>query len=556
MSTLSQQLLIIAEGDRDEAALLMRAVRRGRITQGLSELDPTFSPSLLMARTLVGSGQGAFREAHRLMAQQIRTDAQRVAFAGMSDAQREELSAFCDAMYEGNQERFLDRHEGEKAEDFLNRGRKVVLNLTRLVIDVLSQLYRNPPVRTLADNTPEHVSDALKAMWTDRWNLSMLDADRFTRLVGTVALRPFFDPKLPGKIRLWLLKSHQLRVIPDEERPWEAAAVIERHDPFRSRVVMIWTDKSFVKLRRGRIEGEAHGMGRLPHTFLRDRLPHSSFFVQGRGRSLCFHNAHINNVVSDLNEIILMQGFGVPEIIGEPVNKTIALGPRTPMQFRLPAAGAQRPSLNFRSPSAPISELRMNAEAEIKHLLRCQRIPETAIGVDMGARALSGVAIRQSMAPLREDLKERISLFSPEEVDLADSALRVRAEHDDGFAYDHKTEKPELTISYDISQADLDPADQVLIDDFRQALRVETPIDVIMRMDPDRFPDRESAEKFWLANIAEVERGEKAGFVAEPQMAGGGGFGAPPTGSEPFTVPEFDLPDAIAARSGNGNGSA
>ena len=79
MSELHRQMLVIAEGDRQEAKLLERAVKRARSQRGSGALDPVFSPSLLMARSLVGSGSGAFREAHRLMTQQIRTDAQRVA---------------------------------------------------------------------------------------------------------------------------------------------------------------------------------------------------------------------------------------------------------------------------------------------------------------------------------------------------------------------------------------------------------------------------------------------------------------------------------------------
>ena len=121
----------------------------------------------------------------------------------------------------------------------------------------------------------------------------------------------------------------------------------------------------------------------------------------------------------------------------------------------------------------------------------------------------------------------------------------------------HKvTLSPFFLAKYELSQADLDPVDRVLIDDFNQGIRAQTPVDVMMRDDPDRFPDRASAEKVWHENILEIERAEAVGYVAEPQ-GGVAALGA--EGPEPFTAPEFlpdELPAAIAARSGNGNGAA
>ncbi len=67
-----------------------------------------------------------------------------------SDDSRIALARFCHDMYRGDQLRHLPRLTGESSLEHSRRAHKSFLNVTRVVIDVLSQLYRRPITRKLS----------------------------------------------------------------------------------------------------------------------------------------------------------------------------------------------------------------------------------------------------------------------------------------------------------------------------------------------------------------------------------------------------------------------
>ncbi len=479
-----------------------------------------------------------FREFHALVTKELRTlSPAEIAFGDIPDSIREQFSAFCWAMYSGHQERYLDRHEDEDPIEFLNRPQKRTLNVTKLVINTLSKLYHKPPVRefpvtkgeegtpsTIA--TPEHIRKRLEEIWTgELFNRSMLESDRRTRLMGTIAVRPMYDPKIPGGIRLWLYMSHQLRVIPDPAAPWRAAAVIERVHPFgKTGGATIWTDEWFVELGRTEVEVVKHELGRIPHVFLHDQLSYTSFFVEGRGRILCTPNAIMNNDLADLEEVKQMQGFSVMELVN-PVEDDIRIGPREAFTFR-PADKTIPFGVNFKAPRSPLAELRADAEGQLNEILSTNGVPAAALGAEINRRTLSGAAIRAAMQPIISDNKERESLFKPIEHDLADSMLRVIRRHEPGFVYTEDM-RPGFVLFYQPLEFPLDTRDQVVKDDFDVSQGIETPATIMRRDNPDLYPTHEDALAQWKKNLAETRDGgiEIGGDSDGPDLrASYGGF--------------------------------
>lgn len=517
-----REILDIAKGDAEEAELLEAALRKGRSERLVASLDN----STIQIRRYVTTREGPqYRDLQRLTNQVLKLQTAQVAYRDPPDVVREEFAAFAYLMYLGYQVRFLDKHPQETAQEFLDRPGKVTVNLTRLVVDVLSQLYHRPPVREVlnaGELTPE-VHAALHAAWCDEYNLALLEADRYTRLLGTVAVRPFYDPTCPGKTRLWIFLSHQIRVIEDPDRPWGARAVIERHDPFtQNGRIVVWTPRSWVVTQGAQVVGGGqHGMGRVPHTFLRERVSYTSFFSEGRGRGLADANAVINNRLTALSEVVEMQGFSVAQIFNSDEDDP-SVSPRTALHFRtVPGEENFRRGLEYAKPNAPIQELINEIEFQVRHLLRANRVPEAVVGIDLGRRALSGVAVRQAMAPILEDLEERARRFTTYEMDLADALLRVRAEHDDDFDYDG--EMPRLVVRYQKPEFPLDARAEVERDRFYVEEGVLTPADIIRRLDPGRYQSREEAVVAWRRNLEERGRdddGEPAGRDSDSDRAG------------------------------------
>ena len=516
----NRRLLKLAKDDLAEARLLRAAMDLARVRTEDPQRMNVDSVVLPRFQRAIFFGRGtAFRDAHRVTTSATRQDVRRLAFSGPPDLFREEHSAFCYLMYLGYQHRFVDRHPGETPEEFLDRARKSTMNITRLVIRVLSQLYRRPPTREFVeDTTPEHIQEALEEVWSDQYNLDLLAVDRYTRLLGTVGVRPFFDPTAPGNIRLWAFLSHQLRVIPDPARPWKPRAVIERHEPFAHQTrTIIWTDKTFLLIREnGTGVGLPHALGRIPITFFKDEISYTSFFVEGRGRGLCDQNAVINGKMTDLNEIEQFQGFSVPIAIN-PVEDEITIGPKRVLVFR--PTGNEPFGIEFRSPNAPLAELRMGLEMNVSQLLRENEVPTAALGADVARQAISGVALKAAMSPIQQDNDERGRLFGPVEQDLADTVLRIKAKHEPGFVYNPETDRPVFVTNYQPMRFPTAVRDEIARDEFDVAHGVRTPAQIIRERAPHLFKTEESSLEQWNDNLTEV-RG--AGFPVPAAMEGEG----------------------------------
>ena len=526
-----------------------------------------------------------FREFQSIVTKELRgLTAREVAFGDIPDDCREQYSAFCWAMYRGHQERYLDRHEDEDPAEFLNRSQKRTLNLTRLVINVLSKLYHAPPARdhkstteeVEADGskqeveifaTPEHIRDRLDEIWAgELFNRSMQEVDIRCRLMGTVAVRPMYDPTLPGSIRLWLYMSHQLRVIPNPAAPWKPAAVIERVHPFgKEKSITIWTDTWFIDLRKkGEVIAERHGLGRIPHVFCRDQLSYTSFFVEGRGRILCNPNAILNNDLSDLEEIKQMQGFSLLELVN-PANDKQRVGPRETAVFRPPDKDTPF-GARFLSPNAPLEQLRADISDQIQQTLTTNNVPAAALGAEINKRTLSGAAIRAAMQPIVSDNEQRESLFKPIEHDLADSMLRIVRRHEPAFAYVPETQRPEFVVKYQALEFPLDTRDQVIKDDFDIAQAINTPAGVMRRDNPEEFETHDDAVSQWQDNLAELRT---AGFTPgddEPDLSLRASYGGFNPSAERDVVDAYDAEDLLddlgladvtpAAPSGSSNAPA
>lgn len=556
------KLIELAQGDVAEARLLREAIALAseRPQTSLSNLDTQVFPRF---RRSILSGRGsAHRDAHALVVAEERANIRELAFRGPGDQFREEHAAFCYLMYQGYQQRFVDRHPGETPEDFLNRARKSTMNLTRVVIRVLSQLYRRPPKREVAEGTPEHIATALNELWSDQYNLDLLAIDRYTRLVGTVAVRPFYDPESPGKIRLWAFLSHQLRVIPDPKRPWKPRAVIERHEPFKERTrIIIWTAKTFLLItEKGIAKGMPHTLGRIPLTFFKDDRCFTSFFVEGRGRGMCDQNAVINAKLTDINEIEQFQGFSVPVAINPDEKTKLVIGPRRVVVFR-PDTKDEPVGLTFESPDAPLGQLRAGIDKDINNLFREQQVPDAALGAEIGRRALSGVAIRQAMSPILEDNKERALMMSPVELDMADNALRIRSSHEgDAFPYKPDEERPVFATHYAQIEFAIDVRDQISQEEHDIAHAMRTPAQIMREKDPVRFKTPEDSLEQWNKNRAELKAG---GFpVPGPMVDGGPDGGLVPPPREPDLAAELEdlaaelseIADSRVLAGGNGSG--
>ena len=409
-------------------------------------------------------------------------------YTSEGDNARRAESRFIWDMYCGDQLRYIPRLPGESATEFLRRPHKQFMNLTRVVIDVLSQLYRRPVERQLdADN---RVRERIQRIWDRNTpDRLLLGIDRLTRLQGVSAVRVSHEQ---GEVRYWPWPAHRLICIPDCDRPDVPSAVIAFAAGDGS-LAHVWSPERVSTVAGGRILSEQeHGLGLIPFAFVHDQLPVDGFWTEGRGRAVAFANAEFNTKLSELAHTVAMQGFGVMEIVNPDPSQDIAIGPARAIAFNV--SGAEPFGVNFKSPNAPITDLIADLEFFVRTLLQTQRIPESVLSVNVGAN-VSGVSVLAQQTPVLEDRVERQQVFRGFEQQLIDISLAVLREHEGihGEAHVH--------VNYPEPQLEQNATERMQVDDWRLRHGLTTPWEIMRRDDPDAFENPEQARQRWLRNL-------------------------------------------------------
>ena len=403
------------------------------------------------------------------------------------DSARRAQARFAWDMYGGDQLRYISRLPGESAAEFLRRPHKQFLNITRVVIDVLSQLYRRPVERTI-DADARLVERIQRAWQRSPLDRLLLGVDRMARLQGVAAVRVSYEH---GEARYWPWPAHRLIVLPDFDRPDTPAAVVAFAAGDGS-LAHVWSPDRVSTVAGGRIlTEEEHGLGRVPFAFVHDRLPVDGFWVEGRGRSVAYANAEFNAKLSELAHTVAMQGFGVMEIVNPDPSQQIAIGPARAIAFTV--SGNEPFGVNFKSPNAPIRDLIEDLEFLLRTLLKTQRIPKSVLSVNVGAN-VSGVSVLAQQTPVLEDRVERQQAFRAFEQELLDVTCAVLREHEaiGGGA--------QVQVNYPEPQLEQNATERTNVDDWRLRNGLTTPWEIMRRDDPDAYPTIEAARQAWQAN--------------------------------------------------------
>ncbi len=410
-------------------------------------------------------------------------------YTGEGDSRRIAESRFAWDMYCGDQVRYIPRLPGESALEFQRRPHKQFLNLTRVVIDVLSQLYRRPVERRI--DGAERIARIHASNPMDRL---MLGVDRLARLQGVAAVMVTYEH---DEVRYWPWPAHRVIVLPDALRPHVPLAVIAFAAGDGS-LCHVWDPLRSATVSGGRVIREAeHQYGRVPFAFVHDRLPVDGFWVEGRGRSLAWANNEFNAKLSELAHTVAMQGFGVMEIVNPDPAQDIAIGPARAIRFTV--SGNEPFGVNFKSPGAPIRELIEDLEFLLRTLLKTQRVPESLLSVQPLSNQ-SGVSILAQQTPVLEDRIERQDVFRAFEGELLEVTQAVLQAHEGP--------QPDATIHLNYPEPELEQsaAERIAADEFRLKHGLVTPWELMLRDNPDRFTDLEEARQTWLHQTQQEPR--------------------------------------------------
>lgn len=370
---------------------------------------------------------------------------------------------------------------------------KVSLNIVKKIISNLAQTYKEPPVRTLdaSEKDQKLYSEILEQ---SNFDVKMKQASRYTKLLKTILIRPVWRNE---KIDIDLITGNLLDVVCGDTPEILEKILITNYgtsDKIEDVTFSLWTVDTWSRLdyRGNVIEQENNPYNILPFIPLFDYPPPSSAFWLPGGEDLISLQETINLKLTDLNYLISCQSFGVGYIKGSQGGSNLKVNPGSLVE--LPENG----EIGFESQKAEIKEVVDAIDKLIKW--GCVSHGLSAASMSTDASEASGLSKLVDKSELTEARQDDVALFRAEEKQIFNVLRIVWNTH----SKKKLSESATLSIDFADPKQKLSDKEQAQADDLKIAQGVLSPVDVIMRDNPD-LESRENALAH-LLNIKEETR--------------------------------------------------
>lgn len=320
------------------------------------------------------------------------------------------------------------------------RLQKSFSNIVRRIINEVSVVYKKAPERSMVDKKGNKIEgkggEAFAKMYAGaRANSVLKKVNRFTNLVNTVCVQAVWRN---DRLDLDILTPDILNVVQDPMDPTAAQAVIVEQgfcdtvaleydgNPFGAhRLYIAWTpEQHMVYDERGRVradlanEAGVNPYGIIPMAVFRSDFPDKSFWNEGSDDLINAQDT-LNIFLTELNQLVKMQSFSVPVIIGDAPPEGITVDPSNFISIPLAESSKGQPDFKFVSPSPKINEI-------LEVIRECVRRIADDWGLSMANFTLSGspasgLSLRLSNIRLLERREDDIELY----LDYEKSLFRV-----------------------------------------------------------------------------------------------------------------------------------
>lgn len=357
------------------------------------------------------------------------------------------------------------------------------VNMVRAICDKRASTYRQPPRRAF-NGWDQAAGDAMyRAANIDA---VLKKASRYVEVNKTVMLQVGWDEK-SGQPTLSVLTPNVLDVLgANPERP-DRVIVTYAGDRPEDACYHDWTANSFKRLNhRGAhkpIEGNANGVqpyGVLPFVSWHDRLPDDEFFIPG-GDDLFAAQDALNVGLANLWRAVEFQAQGQPWASGISANEVLQFGPDR--VIALPQNG----QFGFAAPNAPITAILSALEFVLRETAATFGVGSDLF--DLSKVAESGSAKHAGRLDLKEVRQDQVAQARAMETRLFSTLKAVVNTHRPGTIPDDATIGCDFAEQHDqLSEAELLENARSKVD-----LGAWSPVDVLIALNPDGFPDRDTA---------------------------------------------------------------
>lgn len=429
--------------------------------------------------------------------------------------------------YKGEQEEHLDMILSRqfKHPERL-RLQKSFSNITRRIINEVSVVYKRAPQRHLTLNGKKvegRIEETFQELYESaRADAVLKKANRYTNLLNTIGIQAVWRN---DRVELDILTPDIVNVVQDAMDPTRASAVIieQRYadtvalegpsNPFGASCLYIaWTlDSHMVFDEQGRARTDlandtgSNPYGLIPIVFFRDSYPDSYFWNHGTDDLINAQDT-LNVQLTELNQLIKMQSFSVPVIIGDAPPEGVTIDPSNFLSIPLgDATGKGQPDFKFVSPDPKIKDILEAIGETVRRIA-----DDWGLSMDsfkLSGSPASGLSLKLSNLRLLERREDDVALYLDYEKELFDVMRAVHNAH--AAPADQIPEKAEFSINFSEMEFPEDPT----AEDARWITRIQQNIKTraqwLMSVDSD-IASAEDAEKILLANMESNARTKSA----------------------------------------------
>jgi len=374
----------------------------------------------------------------------------------------------------------------------------VTLNIIRKIINQQAQTYREPAKRTLEG------SEADQKLYQEicegcSLDLVLKQCSRLVKLLKSILLKVVW---VEDKLRLDVIGGNLIQDIQTYDSPYDLKSVLIIDYGQTNRIEDIeysfWDSEVYKRLNyRFQIldEFENPYSGKLPFVGLFDSYNITDSFFQPLDESLISQQMSIDEKLTDLLYIIRMQGFGVGWIRTETHGTAGSLqtDPGTLVELK-----GKDSAIGFESQQSELGEILSSIDKLCKWACVSQGLSAASMSTDPTEQSgLSKIVDTRELSEMRIDDKENFRMLERNIY----STMRT-------IWNTHSTKKISENALLSVDFADLKETtsakEQAQADDLKIAQGVLSPVDVLMRENPD-ITDRGTALSALLTIKEEIK---------------------------------------------------
>lgn len=386
-------------------------------------------------------------------------------------------------------------------------------NITRRIINEVSVVYKRAPQRSISLNGKKiegPKAESFQKLYENaRANSVLKKVNRYTNLLNTVGVQAVWRN---DHVELDILTPDIMNIVQDAMDPTRAAAVIIEQgyadtvtlegprNPFGASSLFIsWTEgEHMVFDEQGRARNDlgndkgVNPYGVVPIVFFRDSYPDSYFWNCGTDDLINAQDT-LNVQLTELNQLIKMQSFSVPVIIGDAPPEGVTVDPSNFISIPLgdATAGKGQPDFKFVTPSPKIMDLIEAIRETVKRIA-----DDWGCSMDsfkLSGSPASGLSLKLSNIRLIERREDDVELYMDYERELFDVMRVVHNTH--CKPADEIPDAAEFSINY----AELDFPEDTTAEDARWVTQIGQNVRSraawLMSIDPDVKTEEEAVEK-------------------------------------------------------------